>query len=60
MGPNCLGTVGSRGCHGVHPVIKDRVAKISGHCKSARGGTKTIGAPKYKMVVKNFPDPNEI
>jgi hypothetical protein len=59
MGPNCLGTVGSKGCRGQYPVIRDRVAKISHSCKSERGGTKTVGAPEYKLVVKNQPDPNE-
>jgi hypothetical protein len=58
MGPNLLGTVGSKRCKGMHPVIRDRQAKIVDHCKRERGGTKTVGAPEYKLTVTNYPDPN--
>ena len=51
MGPSCLGTVGGKGCHGQHPVIKDRA--LSHTCERTRGGTKTIGVPEYKLTVTN-------
>ena len=56
MGPNLLGTVGSQGCRGTHPVIREQEANS---CKSARGGTKTIGAPGYQMTVTDYTDPNQ-
>lgn len=59
MGPHCLGTVGSKRNHRLHPVHHDRVDKITSEAKSERGGTSTIGVPEYKMTVTNFPDPNE-
>jgi hypothetical protein len=42
----------------MHPVIRDRQAKIVDHCKRERGGTKTVGATEYKLTVTNYPDPN--
>jgi hypothetical protein len=54
MGPNCLGTVGSkRG--GAYPVIRDRHLVSKG--ARERGGTKTVGVPEYVLTVENIPEP---
>lgn len=56
MGPNCLGTVGSEGCHGTSPVIRDTEHLVSHGCKSPQGGTRTVGVPEYELTVTNLPD----
>ena len=50
MGENCLGTVGNH-CEGKMPVIRDRGQ--SDNCARARGGTKTVGIPRYVLTVVN-------
>lgn len=57
MVPNCLGTVGSRGCKGQNPVLRDADARIVNDCKRAAGGDKTVGVPQYTLKVINPPEP---
>lgn len=55
-GPAILGTVGSRGCRGQSPVIRDEEHVMSHQCHSPQGGTRTVGAPEYVLSVENVPD----
>lgn len=55
MGPNSLGTVGSKGCKGQMPVIREPA--LTGSCVRPACGTKTIGIPAYKMEVTNPVEP---
>lgn len=58
MGASCLGAVGPKGCKGQHPVIHvGEENGMEGECKSARGGTKTVGVPEYVMTVTNPEEP---
>lgn len=60
MGPNLLGTVGSRGCGGNTPVLRDEDHVITHTCKTPVGGAKTVGVPEYHLTVTNLPDPNDL
>lgn len=35
------------------PVLRDEDHVISHECKAEKGGTKTVGAPDYVLVVQN-------
>ena len=40
-------------CKGTVPKIVDSHHLISHKCRAEQGGTKTVGAPQYKLVVRN-------
>jgi hypothetical protein len=55
MGPNSLGTVGSKGCKGQMPRI--RGTDLVGGCARPACGTKTVGIPEYNLAVANPIEP---